>query len=73
MATLRRAEELKMDEIHLRVRNKLARYESIKKRRGLEDDQICYIGDDVLDLQLRSKRNWSSYPNWPKKGNSDSV
>ena len=52
VATLRRAEELKMDEIHLLVRNKLARYESIKKRRGLEDDQICYIGDDVLDLPL---------------------
>ncbi len=55
VATLRRAEELKMDEIHLRVKDKLARYESIKNRRGLEDDQICFIGDDVLDLPLLAR------------------
>lgn len=51
-ATLRRAEELKMDEIHLGVKDKLARYETIKRRRGLEDAQVCFIGDDVLDLPI---------------------
>ena len=54
-ATLRRVEELKMDEIHLRVKDKLTRYETIKKRRGLEDDQVCFIGDDVLDLPILAR------------------
>lgn len=54
-ATLRRAEELKMDEIHLRVKDKLARYETIKKRTGLNDAQVCFIGDDVLDLPILAR------------------
>jgi len=51
-AVRRRAAELQMDEVHLRARNKLAVYEEILQRRGLSDEQVCYIGDDLLDLPI---------------------
>ncbi len=51
-AALRRASELDLDEIHLKVRDKLAKYEAILRRRSLTDGQVCYIGDDVLDLPI---------------------
>jgi 3-deoxy-D-manno-octulosonate 8-phosphate phosphatase (KDO 8-P phosphatase) len=51
-AVLRRARELGMVEVHLRTRDKLAAYESILRRRRLTDRQICYIGDDLVDLPV---------------------
>src|SRR2546427_5886976 len=49
-AVSRRAEELGMDEVHLRVRDKLTTYERILRRQKLADAQVCYIGDDLTDL-----------------------
>jgi 3-deoxy-D-manno-octulosonate 8-phosphate phosphatase (KDO 8-P phosphatase) len=51
-AVTRRVEELHMDEVHLKVRDKLATYERILRRRRLRDAQVCYIGDDVVDLPI---------------------
>jgi 3-deoxy-D-manno-octulosonate 8-phosphate phosphatase (KDO 8-P phosphatase) len=48
----RRAEELGMHEVHLRVRDKLAAYERILRRQKLADPQVCYIGDDLTDLPI---------------------
>jgi len=48
----RRAEELGMHEIHLRVRDKLAAYERILRRQKMTDAQVCYIGDDLTDLPI---------------------
>src|SRR6058998_406581 len=42
-AVSRRAEELGMHEVHLRVRDKLAAYERILRRQKLADAQVCYI------------------------------
>ena len=51
-AVRRRARELGMDEIHLKVRDKLSAYEEILDRRGLRDEAVCYIGDDLVDLPV---------------------
>jgi len=51
-AVRRRATELQMDEVHLKARDKLSVYEEILRRRGLDDEQVCYIGDDLLDLPI---------------------
>lgn len=48
----RRAEELKIDYLSQGSFNKLPAYEDIKKRSGFEDIEICYIGDDLLDLAV---------------------
>lgn len=54
-AVVRRARELGMDEVHLGTRDKLAVYESILRRRSLSDPQVCYIGDDLVDLPVLSR------------------
>jgi 3-deoxy-D-manno-octulosonate 8-phosphate phosphatase (KDO 8-P phosphatase) len=51
-AVVRRAGELGMDEVHLRVRDKLTAYERILRRLQLRDAQVCYIGDDLVDLPV---------------------
>lgn len=54
-AVERRASELEMEEIHLRIRDKLAVYRSILKRRKLQDSQVCYIGDDLVDIPVLAR------------------
>jgi 3-deoxy-D-manno-octulosonate 8-phosphate phosphatase (KDO 8-P phosphatase) len=51
-ALLRRCEELGMDEIHQRVFEKLGAYEEILKKRGLQDEECCFIGDDLVDAPV---------------------
>ena len=52
VAVRRRARELHMVEIHLKTRDKLGVYEEILQRRNLKDAQVCYIGDDLVDLPV---------------------
>lgn len=51
----RRALELGLHEVHLRVRDKLSAYEKILRRRRLEDEQVCYVGDDLTDLAILAR------------------
>jgi 3-deoxy-D-manno-octulosonate 8-phosphate phosphatase (KDO 8-P phosphatase) len=46
----RRAEELEMQEVHLAVEDKALVLKSILARRQLRSDQVCFIGDDIVDL-----------------------
>ena len=48
----KRAEVLELDEIHTNVSKKLETYEKIKKKRNLEDEQVAFIGDDVIDIPI---------------------
>jgi 3-deoxy-D-manno-octulosonate 8-phosphate phosphatase (KDO 8-P phosphatase) len=48
----RRAEELKMDVLKQGSFNKLNPYEDVKREFEIEDEEICYIGDDVLDMPI---------------------
>jgi 3-deoxy-D-manno-octulosonate 8-phosphate phosphatase (KDO 8-P phosphatase) len=48
----RRAEKLKIEELHLGVRDKLPEVRAIAQQRGLALDEIAYIGDDVNDLDV---------------------
>jgi 3-deoxy-D-manno-octulosonate 8-phosphate phosphatase (KDO 8-P phosphatase) len=49
-AVAERARELGIDEVHLRVDDKPRVYEGIKRRLGIADAAICYMGDDLMDL-----------------------
>jgi len=51
-AVRRRARELGMEEVHLRVGDKLKTYREILIRRGLSDEAVCFVGDDVVDLAV---------------------
>jgi 3-deoxy-D-manno-octulosonate 8-phosphate phosphatase (KDO 8-P phosphatase) len=47
-----RAEKLKINELHLGVKNKLDRMLEIAARRDLKPENIAYIGDDTNDLDV---------------------
>ena len=55
----RRAEELKFDIISQGNFNKLKPYEEIREQEKLKDEEIAYIGDDLLDLCILNRVGFS--------------
>jgi 3-deoxy-D-manno-octulosonate 8-phosphate phosphatase (KDO 8-P phosphatase) len=49
-ATTRRAEELKIDFVLQEGRSKTAAVELLIAQTGVEWEEICYVGDDIVDL-----------------------
>ena len=49
-ATARRARELEVDFLHQSRENKVAIIENILSQTGLAWDDVCYMGDDIVDL-----------------------
>ena len=47
-----RGEEMGVHEIHLGRRRKLEVYEEILARRRLTDAEVCFVGDDLLDIPV---------------------
>lgn len=47
-----RAEDLAVRLVYQGVANKLACYDQIKRQLKLTDDQIAYVGDDIIDLPV---------------------
>ena len=60
--TARRAERLRLGEVHLGVANKLAVIQAVAARRGLSLAQIAFIGDDVQDLEALAAVGFSACP-----------
>ena len=58
----RRARELGIRELHQGSDNKLPAYERIKRRHRLGDEEIAYMGDDILDLVLLKRVGLSAAP-----------
>lgn len=50
-----RAKELGINTIFQKVRNKISVYEQIKSKFSLVDEQICYVGDDLVDIPVLKK------------------
>ena len=48
----RRAEKLKLDELHMGISNKLAVVKEICARRGFSLEEVAYIGDDINDIEV---------------------
>jgi 3-deoxy-D-manno-octulosonate 8-phosphate phosphatase (KDO 8-P phosphatase) len=51
----RRAKELGVTIVYQGVKNKVEIYDRIKRKTGLKDEQIAYVGDDILDLPVLRK------------------
>jgi 3-deoxy-D-manno-octulosonate 8-phosphate phosphatase (KDO 8-P phosphatase) len=47
-----RAKELQVTLLFQGVQDKLGVYERIKKKRGLPDGKIAYVGDDIVDIPV---------------------
>ncbi len=55
----RRAKELKIDIVSQGSFDKLDPYLEIKNKFKITDNEICYIGDDVLDMSILSRVGFS--------------
>jgi 3-deoxy-D-manno-octulosonate 8-phosphate phosphatase (KDO 8-P phosphatase) len=51
----RRAKELGVTIVYQNVQNKTEIYERIRRKIGLKDEQIAYVGDDIMDLPVLRK------------------
>lgn len=58
----KRAEELDMDHIRQGARNKLEEFKSILNETGLKPYQVCYMGDDLIDLGLLTRVGLAACP-----------
>jgi 3-deoxy-D-manno-octulosonate 8-phosphate phosphatase (KDO 8-P phosphatase) len=54
-----RAKHLGIKDLHMRVKNKLKVYMDIKDKYSLRDEQIAFIGDDIIDLPIMLKCGFS--------------
>jgi len=58
-----RCVELGLDYHKHGVKDKLIEYDSFKEQYGFEDEQIAYIGDDIIDLSILVRCGLSATPN----------
>jgi 3-deoxy-D-manno-octulosonate 8-phosphate phosphatase (KDO 8-P phosphatase) len=61
-ATARWAQDLGLAEIHQGRRDKLPVHERILSERGLFDEQVAYMGDDLLDLPVLARVGLAAAP-----------
>ena len=54
-ATEYRASGLKIKHLYLGETNKIKAYEDLKKKLNVKDEEIAYMGDDILDVPVLKK------------------
>ncbi len=47
-----RARELGIQEVHQGARDKIAAYEALIEKYGFRDDEVAYMGDDIVDRDI---------------------
>lgn len=47
-----RAKELRIEDVYQGIHDKAAAYEAILEKRQLRDEEVAYIGDDLIDLPV---------------------
>ncbi len=55
-----RARELDIKEVHQDAKDKIRVYETIKAKYYLADDQVAFMGDDLIDLPLLQRVGFSA-------------
>ena len=67
VTTTLRAEELKIDDVYNGVIRKIDAYNELKEKYSIEDEEICFIGDDIIDIPLLEKVGFAvTVPNAPE-------
>ena len=51
-AVTHRAKELGIEDVYQGIKNKLDAYNQLLEKYALRDEEICYIGDDLIDLPI---------------------
>ncbi|HHT9109972.1 MAG TPA: KdsC family phosphatase [Candidatus Brocadiaceae bacterium] len=47
-----RAKELGIEDVYQGTKNKIDAYKKILEKHALRDEEVCYIGDDLIDLPI---------------------
>ena len=58
----RRAAELKIQGVYLGHADKRSAYADIKERHALRDEEIAYVGDDLIDLAVMAQVGFPAAP-----------
>ncbi len=67
LTTTQRAEELQIDEVYNGVIRKIDAYDELKKKYEVLDNEVCFIGDDIIDIPILEKVGFAvTVPNAPK-------
>lgn len=61
-STAHRASQLNIKILHQGVADKLRTYENVRDAHGLRDDEIAYMGDDLVDLPILERVGLSAAP-----------
>jgi 3-deoxy-D-manno-octulosonate 8-phosphate phosphatase (KDO 8-P phosphatase) len=51
----RRAKELQVNHIYQNVHDKLQLFEKVIKKFKVQPEEVCYIGDDLIDLPVMTR------------------
>lgn len=57
-----RMKEMGMDFHHHGIKDKLRQYEDIKKEMGLSDEEIAFLGDDIIDIPILERCGFAICP-----------
>jgi 3-deoxy-D-manno-octulosonate 8-phosphate phosphatase (KDO 8-P phosphatase) len=57
-----RAKELGIDLVYQGALKKLDSYDDVKQKTGLDDSQIAYVGDDVIDVPVMRRVAFAAAP-----------
>ncbi|QEM68123.1 HAD-IIIA family hydrolase [Geobacter sp. FeAm09] len=57
-----RAQELGIELVYQGALRKLESYEDVKRKTGLGDSQIAYVGDDVIDVPVMRRVGFAAAP-----------
>lgn len=55
ISVIRRAEDLGIEEVHLQIKDKKASLETIMKKFSVRAEEICGVGDDIVDLPFLTR------------------
>ena len=61
-AVAARAKKLQITELHLGIKDKLAVLRQILEKRGLQAEQVAYIGDDMNDMEIMQHAGLTACP-----------
>ena len=65
LTTTQRAEELQIDDVYNGVIRKIDAYNELKKKYELSDSEVCFIGDDIIDIPILEKVGFAvTVPNY---------
>lgn len=57
-----RARELGIKYVYQNVMEKIKPYENLKRKLKLKDDEICFIGDEIIDIPIMEKCGFAAAP-----------